>query len=164
MMALDGGTMTDLTYERAAELLSYCAETGILRWKATGKPTSTSTVNAGYMRVGIDKKNYRAHRLAWLLHTGAFPVYDIDHIDGNKANNAIANLRDVPSYVNKQNRQRPNKGNALGFLGVTSNHGGFSARIYKNGQRIHIGNYSTPEEAHAVYLEHRRREYVGNTI
>ncbi len=58
----------------------------------------------GYVSLKINYKTYRAHRIAWLYHCGKFPDGDIDHINHNKSDNRICNLRDVPSLDNQKNK------------------------------------------------------------
>lgn len=87
-----------------------------------------------------------AHRLAWLYQTGSFPVNDIDHIDGNGANNRWANLRDVTNAVNRKN-QRLSKSNTTGVTGVTRVKGKFMAYIFHAGVMKYLGYFDTLEEA-----------------
>lgn len=159
-----------LTAERLRELLNYDPETGVFTWRvsrrATARPGSVAgTITPkGYRAIWIGA-NYRAHRLAWLYVYGVWPTHEIDHIDGNRANNAIANLRDVTRSVNHENLRRARSDSAHGFLGVSPFKGKWwKARITVNGKWQHLGTFKTPEEAHAAYLEAKRRLHVGCTI
>jgi hypothetical protein len=60
--------------------------------------------NKGYICIGLGGKSYKAHRLAFLYMTGSFPEEQVDHIDGNKANNRWENLRKASSFQNMQNK------------------------------------------------------------
>lgn len=71
----------------------------------------------GYVQVGIKYRYYSAHRLIFLMHHNYLPDL-VDHIDRNRANNRIENLRDATSTVNNQNRS-DNKNNTSGVRGVT---------------------------------------------
>lgn len=104
-----------------AECFSYCLETGELRWKkrpaghfGSSHSAKTRNVNrigkiagrdngSGYLKVGIDGKRFRVHRLIWKLVHGTEPRI-IDHINHNRSDNRIENLRDVSHAENMQNR------------------------------------------------------------
>lgn len=143
-----------LTYERAVEILRYDSQNGVLErklkngeWRVCGhKPT-----NNGYGRLEVDGKNYKTHRLIWLLTYGDWPEC-IDHIDHDKLNNRIINLRSVTKVENEHNRGM-NKNNSSGFPGVYFDklRNKYKAQIRVNGNHIHIGYYSTAEEAFLAY-------------
>ena len=66
----------------------------------------------GYLIIKIKGKQYKAHRLAWFMHYGDFPKHTIDHINGNRLDNRICNLRDIPQSANAKfanKRKPPNK-------------------------------------------------------
>lgn len=154
------------------ELFHYDPETGVFTRLVTrpGKGARVGDVAgtlkpSGYLTIWICGANHMAHRLAWLYVHGKWPDHEIDHIDGNRANNAIANLRDVTRSVNHENLRRARSDNAHGFLGVSPFKGKWwKARITVNGKWQHLGTFRTPEEAHAAYLEAKRRLHVGCTI
>ena len=159
-----------LTQERLKELLHYDPDTGIFTWKTkvckkikigdiAGSPD-----DRGYWSIGIDKKKYGSHRLAWLYTYDEWPLCEIDHIDTIKHNNAIDNLRDVSSGVNKENKISCRKDNKSGFLGVNGYGKKYRALIMINRQLIHLGVFDTPEQAHAAYLEAKRKYHSGNTL
>lgn len=115
----------------------------------------------GYRRIGFDNQRYLAHRVAWLYVHGDWPKDDIDHINGQKGDNRISNLRDVTFAVNMQNRRKPHKDNKSGFLGVSAHVSGtFVAKV--GGK--YIGSHATPEEAHEAYLQAKRLMHEGCTI
>lgn len=111
-------------------------------------------------------KAYRAARLAWFYVHGAWPKHHIDHINGNRLDNRIANLRDIPRQANNQNIHRSFKTNKTGFLGVDldkrSNR--YRASIRHNGSNRTLGRFDTPEEAHEVYLNAKRLLHEGCTL
>ena len=98
-----------LTVERLRELLHYDSDTGVFTWRVYRSPGAkkgdvAGCVNeGGYIATQVDRKHYLSHRLAWLYVYGAWPIDEIDHKDGNPANNHIANLRDVTRLTNSQN-------------------------------------------------------------
>lgn len=161
---------TDLTAQRLRELVHYDPETGAFTWRV--KPNQNIRVGAtlgclrnGYLCTKVDKHQCYLHRLAWLYMTGDWPVHCIDHIDGNRANNAFSNLRDVTMTVNLQNRHAAAKTNkSCGLLGVCRSTGQrWRASIRVNGQHI-VTCHGTAEEAHAAYLAAKRLHHPGNVL
>jgi len=142
-----------ITINRIKELLLYDHETGIFRWKVMrggslpGSIAGSLTWN-GYHHIMIDGKNYRAHRLAWLYIYGEWPTIDIDHVDGDRTNNKIENLRLALRSQNNINSGPP-KNNTSGIRGVYWNKkaGKFTASIGVNGKSIYLGLFSSIEEA-----------------
>jgi hypothetical protein len=165
----------DLTKERAAELLSYDPETGAFTWRIK-KGTSKAGAPAGYqnprgyLMITIDRRLYRAHRIAFLIMTGSWPVFGVDHINGIKNDNRWRNLRDVPDEVNIQNKHHPKGGrkNCALPLGVSlspkSSIRPYRAKIQVGGKTIHLGSFPTPNEAHDAYLTAKRTHHEGCTI
>lgn len=122
-------------------------------------------VRDGYLKIHLDHQAVMGHRLAWLMVHGEWPKGQIDHIDGNKLNNAIANLRVVEPKINKQNRRAPQSNNKSGFLGVFPERGRWSASIGLGDKRCkRLGSFDTPEAAHSAYLSAKRRLHEGNTL
>lgn len=139
-----------LTVERVRELVKYDPETG----EFSGRKAQTTT--RGYRQICIDNKRYLTHRLAWFYVFGEWPRQQIDHIDQDKKNDRIGNLRDTSQSINQQNRRKPLRNNKTGFLGVTKDHNRFKSTIYMVGKSIHLGQYATAEEAHLAYMIAKR--------
>jgi len=118
----------------------------------------------GYLRVTIDSIRYLAHRLAWFHAYGVWPLHEIDHINGNPADNRIMNLRDVLGRINIQNMRRPRINNKCGYLGVSAHQGKWRSRIQIEGKVIEIGSFNTPLDAHLAYLIAKRKIHEGCTI
>ena len=104
------------TQSQVKELFHYDPETGHLIWlvdrrahKVAGKIAGYLN-NEGYLRIRIDGKGYQAHRLIWLYVNGAWPVNEIDHVNGVRNDNRISNLREVTNSQNLQNQRKPRKG------------------------------------------------------
>jgi hypothetical protein len=136
--------------------LRYDAETGKLFWKLNKGRAGKAGNEAGwfekrYCRVTINRKKYQAHRIAWLLTYGSWPVDQIDHINGNKKDNRLENLRDVSSRENARNR-KIHKNNTSGALGVSFNKRGqnYQAKIMVNKKSKHLGYFKNKEEAIAA--------------
>lgn len=169
---LEGNDMPELTAERAREIFNYDPLTGILTWKKRPRGKRDTSLVAGYVNTagylvsGVNKRRYYNHRLVWLMVHGSWPANQIDHINGNKADNTISNLRDATSAVNQQNQRHAQMNNACGLLGVcwVERLHKFKACIRKAGKSIHLGMFQTPEAAHAAYLTAKRQLHAGNTL
>jgi hypothetical protein len=164
-----------MTAEMIRTMFEYDSATGILRWLIPANRRTASigsnagyTNSRGYVRVGIDGKNYYAHRLAWLYVYGKWPTYQIDHINGDTTDNRIENLRDIPGAMNMQNIKTARKKNKTGFLGVYKDSAKrnlcWKASIRINGKPVTVGHFASPEEAHAAYIAAKRRFHDGCTI
>jgi hypothetical protein len=148
-----------LTAERLRELLEYNPETGDFIWLvATGRrvhvgDVAGSTDSGGYRHIRIDGELYRAHRLVFLYMTFAFPDSDVDHRDGDRANNRWGNLRTATASQNAANSTRPAT-NTSGFKGVSwhKKDQKWEARIMVNSRKLHLGYFDTPEAGHQAYM------------
>lgn len=158
-----------LSAVQVRELLAYDPETGLLTWKVEGRGTSQGRVagsmrNNGYFRVGIRRKAYSIHRIAWLIYYGEWPKDQVDHIDGDRTNNRISNLRPASATVNSQNRVRAQANNRLGVMGVRLYRGKYQACLRLSGKYVYLGRYCTIEEARDAYLKAKRELHEGNTL
>lgn len=148
--------MTVLTQERVRELFDYSDGVLIRKIKVrkvlpgdiVGKKTSH-----GYYRVGIDKVLYQVHRVIWLWHYGYFPEHTIDHINRNKIDNRIENLREASKQCNMRN-SNVKKCNRSGVTGVSwqTDNKRWDAGIRINKKSIHIGSSKDFLEAVAMRL------------
>jgi hypothetical protein len=173
---------SNLTAERLRELLDYNQDSGIFTWKVdrkcgtrsggqsmrlAGKVAGSVNKVLGYVIVGIDRTTYLAHRLAWLHVHGKWPERQIDHIDGDRANNRLANLRDVTARVNAENKR-----DSLSSKQTPAPIGAFWRKIPKrwaagiqvHGRYVHLGHFDSAEQAHEAYLLAKRRLHEGCTI
>lgn len=149
----------DLTVGRLHEVLDYEPDRGLFHWKRQigkrAKPGSEAgTVDvAGYLVITIDRKRHKAHRLAWLYVHGEWPPVAVDHRNGQRTDNKLANLR-LATWAENQENRKIQRNNRSGFLGVSWDAGAnaWRAGIRKNRRSLNLGNYSTPEAAHAAYL------------
>lgn len=147
-------THTDgmISREYLQQLYQYDPKTGIWsrarnygRWK---KCAAVGTVTRyGYVYLKIDGHGFMAHRLAWLYMTGNWPNGDIDHINGDRADNRWSNLREA---TRKQNAANSKKRKSHGIKGVHLISGKWVALIYRNGRNERLGSFDTMEEAAAA--------------
>jgi hypothetical protein len=146
-----------ITQSYLQEIIFYNKETGIFTWKVNrGRlckigNIAGSTDSWGHRQICIDGIKILAHRLAWIYVHGVEPKYQIDHIDGNKQNNAIDNLRDVNQFINQQNRTKARKDSSSGFMGVQKDGSKYKASIKVNKTKFYLGMFNTPQEAFEAY-------------
>ena len=158
--------MKQLTHERARELLDYDPATGTFRWrvdrsgKARAGTIAGTPVGNGAVHVGIDCKVYLAHRLAWFWVHGKWPESGLDHINGDRADNSLANLRPATQMQNSGNRCLDRR-NTSGHRGVSWHKGKqkWLAQITYAGRAKYVGLYDTPDEAAAAFAETGREMF-----
>jgi hypothetical protein len=148
------------TREYVMDRLSYDPDTGEFRWRTAGNNrTKVGSVAGhvgpeGYLRISLDGKRIMAHRLAWLIYHGEWPGSFIDHVDENKLNNRISNLRQATKSQNTMNIARRSD-NSTGHRGIYySNNPNrvkkYIAQIAVDGRQKTIGYFMTLEEAIAA--------------
>lgn len=159
--------MQQLTADRLRQLVHYDPLTGEFRWQKQisshaipGRLAGTVSKHNGYLHIAIDKKIYRAHRLAWLYVHGEWPIR-LDHRNRVRTDNRIANLRLASISQNKAN-SRLRHDNASGFKGAyrRNDSGRYQAAIRFEGRLISLGCYETAIEAHRAYIT-KAREVFG---
>lgn len=145
-----------LTRYQLNERYWYDEASGELRYKVRPSPASRVPVNgvvgsinwSGYRVVNVNGKQHRVHRLIWVMLVGEIPEgYQIDHIDGNRANNHISNLR-LATRVENQRNARKRRDNTSGTKGVSFDKlsGKWRAQIRKDGRNIST-LFETKDEA-----------------
>jgi len=147
-----------ITQKYLKSILNYNEKTGDFIWVNTHKNTSFmlnkiagNLDSHNYIIIRINKKAYKAHRLAWLYVYGEWPKNYIDHINGIRNDNRIENLQDVTKRKNQQNQKLHRQGNLVGASYHKASNK-WQARILINGIRIYLGLYNTELEAHNRYL------------
>jgi mRNA-degrading endonuclease RelE of RelBE toxin-antitoxin system len=106
----------------------------------------------GYRYMAISKRLFLEHRLAWLYVTGEWPACQVDHVDGNRSNNAWYNLRASTVQQNRMN-SLGQKSRTNPYPGVYRTHKGngrFAAQIKKDGEVMYIGVFDTAEDAYVA--------------
>lgn len=146
-----------LTQELLKERLTYDPSTGIFRARVKRKQLNVGDVagswtSKGYWRIKIDDQEYSAHRLAWMYMYGEFPPKHLDHINQDRADNRIDNLREANYCENGQNR-RLGRNSTSGYLGVTYSKQSdkWQASICIHKRHKYLGQFATPEQAAAAY-------------
>jgi hypothetical protein len=147
-----------MNYEQANELFVYDPETGELRnrvdrgYQAKAGTLAGGRRGEGYSYVEIRGKGYLIHRVAWLLTHGVWPAAQIDHVNGVRTDNRLANLREATQSENLYNRGAQTN-NTTGFKGVCwdKHHRKYKAQIMVQGKKINLGHFAAPEAAYASY-------------
>jgi hypothetical protein len=98
-----------VSIERLRELLSYDPNTGALRWKARRHRRKVKRESAQYVRIQIEGRLYQAHRVAFAIHYGRWPLPEVDHADRDQSNNRIRNLREATRSQNAANVARSSR-------------------------------------------------------
>jgi len=163
--------MDDITPEELHNLLIVDGKDGSLVWRARARdkfPTNRAfntwnsryagnqalncTSPHGYNIGGIHGKNYRAHRVIWAMVHGEWPDSQLDHINRDKADNRISNLRLASNTQNNANRT-PLLGSTSKYLGVTWHklRGKWQAGIVSRTKRTHLGLFEQEEDAALAY-------------
>lgn len=156
----------DLTCERLREILSYDPDTGIFTWKVAVSKVKAGAVagcndGQGYLRIKIDGRNYKSHRLAWLYMTGEWPKEQVDHVNGSRGDNRFENLREAAHAENLWNSGK-RVDNTSGFKGVffDTQARKWRALIGIKGKQKSLGRFTSPEAAHAAYVA-AAKKYFG---
>jgi HNH endonuclease len=160
--------MKRISPHRLKCLLEYHSDTGFLTWKRRDRKmfktdrdwklwnaqyaekAALTAISGGYCHGIILQKTYSAHRVIWAIFYGKWPSDEIDHVNHDRSDNKIKNLRDVVSLENMKNKKLYIS-NKIGTPGVVwqKNDAKWAARIGgKN--RIHLGLFSSKEEAIAA--------------
>lgn len=153
-----------LTHDALKSVLHYEPETGVFTWIAStaksikvgdlaGRPSGN-----GYWRIHLGKRDYPAHHIAWLYVHGVWPADKLDHINLDRGDNRIDNLREASGALNRQNT-RMQRNNTSGFKGVSKPRSSkrWNAEIMVNKKPMRLGSFDTPEQASEVYLAAKRK-------
>lgn len=161
-----------ITQERLKQVVTYNDASGEFTWNLNTRTTKIgrkagSIDKDGYVVIGVDGKQYFAHRLAWLYVYSAWPNEMIDHINHIKTDNRIENLRDLSNSLNGQNRLKAQSNNRTsGLLGASWHKANkrWRSTIHIGGRQVFLGQFDTAMEAHNAYLAAKRIHHAGCTI
>lgn len=139
--------------EKIKALIDYNPDTGLLTWKVNRQGNAKAGMiagwrhKAGYIAIRVDGHEYLGHRLAWAMHHGSISEdTQIDHINGDRSDNRICNLRAASHAENCWN-SKARKHNKSGIKGVRKRGTKWHVRIRHNHKVYWLGSYNTPEEA-----------------
>ncbi len=169
-------SIEDLTIEKLMKVVKYDPSSGAI-WRlgwysragtyiAYPEPRLVSGVGGnGYIQVVVCGLHLTAHRLAWFITHGEWPI-GVDHINGDRTDNRLCNLRAATQAQNTQNIREPKSHNTSGYLGVSWDkaRGKFTAGISINGKRRGLGRFDKAEDAHAAYLAAKRKYHSHSTL
>lgn len=151
------------TFDEVNALYEYDPKTGFFRWKIRQSGASKkgwfpgSPHCEGGFSLSIGKKKYLAHRVAFLLMTGAWPTGELDHKNLSRADNRWENLRPATRSQNAANFPKRNR---TGFTGVfLIPNGRYQARLSFRKSKIYLGTFDTPEQAYAAWCEAAKAQY-----
>lgn len=149
----------NLSQHRAHELWAYCPSTGQFTSKRyKGKVVGFKTT-AGYVGLEVDGVQMLAHRIAWLMVHGEFPQGALDHVDGDKMNNRISNLR-IASVSENNFNAKAHADNSLGIKGVCPTGNGMF-RAYVSCHGIMYQTYHKTQAKAEVWVKAKRAELHG---
>jgi hypothetical protein len=139
------------------EMLDYDWRTGVFTWRiAVGRVRPgdrAGRINrSGYLQIGVGGQRYSAHRLVWLYVYGMWPIGDIDHINGDRSDNRLKNLRPATDAQNRANAKKQ-CGSSSGLKGVCFHKklSKWQATITVDGKTKYLGIFATEQEAHEAY-------------
>ena len=151
-------------------LISYDPDTGLLTWRSrkvenfkskkegsrwnaryAGKPALSSKSTSGHLAGTISKKHIKAHRAAWAIYFGEWPINEIDHINGNPSDNRITNLREATRTENAKNIAKKIGVSKSSFKGVSKEGNKWKAAINCDGKRTYIGLFNDEKTAAVAY-------------
>ena len=151
-----------ISVEIVRDLFNYDPGLGKLTYKVSPRygvnigDEAGATHPDGARRVMIKQRTYLYHRLCWVHYYGEEPKFFIDHINGDRSDCRISNLRDVELAHNAHNTVKPRKHNKLNVMGVSMVGKKYVATIQIDKKMQYLGSFNTPEEAHAAYVSVKR--------
>ena len=166
---MDICTEKNLPVDYLRKLLDYDALTGVVKWKPRAlehfKSERDSKIwntryagtvvgvqnSRGYLVFKLNKRCYRLHRVVWAIHYNEHPEIFIDHINGDKRDNRISNLRLVDAEGNARNRKTPSS-NSSGIIGVRwdKRYGTWKSTIGDEGEDVSLGSFDNLLDAAAA--------------
>lgn len=138
----------------ARRLWRYDPATGSLTWLVVERPGKVRVGDVagtrdsyGYTVIRYGGVGYKAHRLAWLITHGVWPVQMVDHIDRDRSNNRLSNLREATPSLNSENSERKRGRSGTKYVTWFSQYGKWKVSFKRNGASRFVGYFQTVEEA-----------------
>lgn len=146
--------------EQAKRMLRFDEEAGKFYWVAPLRSRAQvgdeagSISGGGYVRISICRHYVKGHHLAFAWAHGRWPLKQIDHINGVRADNRPCNLREVTPGQNSQNKGCAQSNSKSGLLGAhwDKRFKKWTSEIMVNGRKNRLGRFETAEAAHQAYL------------
>lgn len=153
-------TNCEISHAELVRLLAYNPETGVFTWKVRrcgvtlGQVAGSVDKGHRYARIKVSETLYLAHRLAWFYTHGVWPKNELDHIDRDRGNNRLANLREATRSQNACNKPTY-RNNRTGVRGVCwhKQHRKYIASIQLDGRSRHIGLFRDLNQAAEAYRQ-----------
>lgn len=159
-----------ITQNELKELLNYDPCTGMFTWKRQRqriRPGQRAGYKhwSGYVYIEVNRKAYALHRLAWLYVYGVWPQHTIDHINRDRSDNRISNLRDVPFHINTQNKS-VYRNTSVGCSGVCfhSRMQKYQAQIKVDRKPVYLGTFDNLFDAVAARRSAEIRLQGGSLV
>jgi len=156
------------TIEQVKFRVNYNPESGAFTWNhapnhSQVRADSIGNSSKGYKQISIDGMRVLAHRLAWFIHFGQWPSQQIDHINGDRSDNRIVNLRLADYRINAQNRHAAYKNNRTGLLGARwhKKQQKFVSAIRVGKRMVHLGTFDSAEDAQRAYHAAKQMHHLG---
>lgn len=162
-----------ITQKELKHWLSYSPIVGVFEWRRRGhrvRPgmlAGCCDLATGYVVIRLRGKTYRAHHLAWLYMTGEWPPMDVDHKDGDRNNNAFANLRLATKAENQWNKKASTGSSGVKGVNWDKALGKWRGTVGVGGKKVHVGVFSQLEEAQAAVIAKRKElhgEFANNGL
>ena len=134
---------------------------GVVYWKIARKNVMAGDIaghlckSTGYEKITFNRRGFKSHRVIWALVHGEWPELEVDHINGDRSDNKISNLR-LASHVENIRNMKTRKNKKCVLKGVTpykNQTNKFVAQIRIDGKQQKLGVFSTEQEAHNAYCD-----------
>lgn len=152
-----------VTQEQLRELFTLDPDEGVLRYRVKHLRYKAGLVagsvgHKGWRSIMVNQRRYQAHHLVWMYVHGRWPTHELDHVNGIRDDNRLSNLREADAFQQVMNSARPptNKSGARNVYFIRKS-GKFRVSVRYRGKHVHIGHFSTLQEASVAATDARNR-------